>query len=88
MLQNIQDDVQNEVVKIQLALAFRCFVHQFPNYSLSNIEGASLYAIKVCKNRIKYQLPDALLITGYSLIHTPLQLVNESELRHGISTIR
>ena len=38
--------------------------------------------------RVKYQLPDALLITGYCLIHAPLQLVNESELRHGLSTIR
>ena len=36
--------------------------------------------------RVKYQLPDALLITGYSLIHAPLELVNESELRHGLST--
>ena len=39
-------------------------------------------------SRVKYQLPDALLITGYSLIHAPLQLVNESELRHGLSAIR
>ena len=38
--------------------------------------------------RVKYQLSDALLITGYSLIHAPLKLVNESELRHGLSTIR
>ena len=38
--------------------------------------------------RVKYQLPEALLITGYSLIHAPFQLVNESELRHGLFTIR
>ena len=39
-------------------------------------------------SRVKYQLLDAILITGYSLIHAPLQLVNEGELRHGLSTIR
>ena len=41
MFQNMQDGVPIEVVKIQIAPAFRGFAHQFPNYSLSNIEGAS-----------------------------------------------
>ena len=41
IFQNMHDDVPIEVVKIQVAPAFRGFVHQFPNYSLSNIEGAS-----------------------------------------------
>ena len=51
MFQNMQEDVPIEVVEIQVAPAFRGFVHQFPNYSLSNIEGASkLCANKICKN--------------------------------------
>ena len=40
MLQNMQDDVLIEVFKIQVAPAFMGFVLQFPNNSLSNIEGA------------------------------------------------
>ena len=40
MFQNMQDDVPIEAVKIKVALAFRGFVRPFPNYSLSNIEGA------------------------------------------------
>ena len=39
MFQNMQDDVPIEVVKVQVAPAFRGFVHQFPKYSLSSIEG-------------------------------------------------
>ena len=35
MFQNIQDDVPIEIGKIQVALAFRGFVHQFPDYSFS-----------------------------------------------------
>ena len=51
MFQTMQDDVPIEVIKIQVAPAFRDFVHQFPNYSLSNKEGASkLCANKICKN--------------------------------------
>ena len=41
MFQNMKDDVPIEVIKIEIAPAFKGFVHQFPNYSLSNIEGAS-----------------------------------------------
>ena len=41
MFQNMQDDEPFELVQILVALALRVFVHQFPNYSLSNIEGAS-----------------------------------------------
>ena len=37
MFQSIQDDVPFE--EIQIAMAFRGFVHQFPKYSLSSIEG-------------------------------------------------
>ena len=48
MFQNMRDDVPIEVVKIQVAPAFRAFVHQFPNNSLSNIEGAS----NLCANKI------------------------------------
>ena len=51
MFQNMQDDVPIEVVKIKVALAFRGFVHQFPNYSLSIIEGASkLRDNELCKS--------------------------------------
>ena len=51
MFQNMQDDMPPEVVKIQVAPAFSGFVHQFPYYSLSNIEGASkLCANKICNN--------------------------------------
>ena len=51
MFQSMQVDVPIEVVKIQVAPAFMGFVHQFPNYSLSNSEWASkLCANKVCKN--------------------------------------
>ena len=59
MFQNMQDGVPIEVVKIQVAPVFRGFVHQFPNYSLSNIEGASkLRANKICKNNyIQYYKP-------------------------------
>ena len=50
MFQKMQYDVPIEV-KIEVAPAFRSFVHQFLNYSLSNIEGASkLCANKMCKN--------------------------------------
>ena len=41
MFQNMQENVPIEEVEIQVAPAFRGFVHQFPNYSLSIIEGAS-----------------------------------------------
>ena len=44
MFQSMQDDMPIEVVKIQVAPAFRGLVHQFPNDSLSNsesTEGAS-----------------------------------------------
>ena len=59
MFLNMQDDVPIEVVKIKVAPAFRGFVHQFPNYSLTNSEGASqLCAIKICKNNyIQYNKP-------------------------------
>ena len=48
MFQNMQNDVPIEVVKIQVALAFKGIVHHFLNYSLSNIEVAS----KLCANKI------------------------------------
>ena len=48
MLQNMQDDVPIEVVKIKVAPAFRGFVHHFTYYSLSNIEKVS----KLCANKI------------------------------------
>ena len=58
MFQNMQDDVLIKVVKIQVAPAFRDFVHQFPNYSLSNIEGSSkLCANKICRNYIQNDKP-------------------------------
>ena len=51
MFQNMQYGVSIEVVEIQVAPASRGFVHQFPNYSLSNIKGVSkLCANKICKN--------------------------------------
>ena len=51
MFHNMQDDEPIEVIKIQVAPAFKGFVHQFPNYSLSNSEGISkLCANKICKN--------------------------------------
>ena len=48
MFQSMQDDVPMEVDKIQVAPAFRGFMHQFPNYSLSKTEEAS----KLCANKI------------------------------------
>ena len=48
MFQNMQEDVPIEVVKILVAPPLRGFVHQFPNYSLFNIEEAS----KLCANKI------------------------------------
>ena len=41
MFQTMQDKEPTEDFKIQVALAFRGFVHQFLNYYLSNTEGAS-----------------------------------------------
>ena len=41
MFQTMQDNEPTEDFKIQVAIVFRGFVHQFPNYSLSNTEGAS-----------------------------------------------
>ena len=50
MFQSMQDDVPIEVVKIKVAPASIGFVHQFSNYSLSNIEGASKsFANRICK---------------------------------------
>ena len=49
MFQNMQDDVPIEVVNIKVALAFRGFVNQFPNYSLSFIERAS----RLCANKVR-----------------------------------
>ena len=47
MFQNMQDNVPIEEVKIKVAPAFRGYVHQFPNYSLSNTEETS----KLCANK-------------------------------------
>ena len=44
----MQDYVPIEAVKIQVSPAFKSFVHQFSNYSLSNREGAS----KLSANKI------------------------------------
>ena len=64
MFQNMQDDVPMEVVKIQVAPAFKGFVYQFPNYSLSNIERAS----KLCANMaIRYvKIITSKIISQYS----------------------
>ena len=39
-LESMQDNVSNEVLKIQVTPAFRGFVLRFPNYFLSNTERA------------------------------------------------
>ena len=46
MFQNMQDDVPIEAVKIQVALAFRGFVHHFPNYSYLILKGHQNYEPK------------------------------------------
>ena len=69
MFLKMQDDVPMKVVRNQVALAFKGFVHQCPNYSLSNIEGASkLGANKICKNNyIQNNKPINILVITHML---------------------
>ena len=76
MFQNMQDDVPIEVAKIQVAPAFEGCVHQFPNYSLSNTEGASKLCAKLPKRYVK-------IIT--SKIISQYTGDNSHALEHGLS---